>query len=110
MKRRRPDTAGRADADVGIRLGWLLDHPVTNDAGDELGRIEDVVIEPETGAIAYMLVATEVPSTAEPREAPVIALPYSDFAIRVRDEAVITDLDRDTLSHMAARRHDEADP
>lgn len=109
MTRRPPESAAGADADVGIRLAWLLDHAVTNDAGDELGRIEDVVIEPETGAIAYMLVSTEDTATAGPDEAPVIALPYSDFAIRMRDEAVIADLDRDTLRHLAARGRDEPD-
>lgn len=81
-----------APAVLGIRA--LLHQPVLDTAGQTLGRIEDFILDAETGTVAYAVLVVSALHSPDKR----FALPWHLLRKLPSSGAVMVDLDREALS------------
>jgi sporulation protein YlmC with PRC-barrel domain len=77
---------------------WLasavLDAPVRNSAGEDLGKIEDVVIDPETGNLKYAILSFGGVLGINKK---VFPIPWSSFSTSRTRDYVLLNMNEDTL-------------
>jgi sporulation protein YlmC with PRC-barrel domain len=104
----RPDTPGAAALVVvdlavvrlGVRASWLLDHrPVFNDQGEEIGHIDDLVLEDER--VTYVIIGVGGFLGVGERK---VALPYS--SLHIDDRIVLPGATREALKALPDLGHD----
>jgi sporulation protein YlmC with PRC-barrel domain len=72
----------------------LLDAPVRNSAGEDLGKIEDVVVDPETGNLQYAILSFGGVLGMNKKLFPI---PWSSFRTARTRDYVLLDSNKDTL-------------
>jgi sporulation protein YlmC with PRC-barrel domain len=77
----------------------LLNEPVHNTAGENIGRIEDVVIDPDTGRVAYAVLSFGGVFGAGSK---LYAIPWSSLQISPSRDHLLLDIDRTVLERAPA--------
>src|SRR4030095_10226007 len=72
----------------------LVNAPVRNTAGEDLGKIEDVVIDPQTGNIQYVILSFGGVLGINKKLFPI---PWSSFSASRTRDYVLLDIPKDTL-------------
>lgn len=86
-----PETGELTPTDV-LRSSALSGFAVTNADGDEVAQIEDMVIDPQTGQVSYVLVSPEG-ATGDA----VVPIPWDMLEWSMTEEAFVLDVDEQTL-------------
>ena len=104
----RPDTQGAvalvvvdlADVRLGLQASWLLDHrPVFNDRDDEIGHIDDLVLEDDR--VSYVIIGVGGFLGVGERK---VALPYSN--LQIDDRIVLPNATREALKALPNLSYD----
>jgi sporulation protein YlmC with PRC-barrel domain len=77
------------------QLGSLLGEPVTNPAGEELGSIEELMIDAQDGIIAYAVLSFSDPYERHDR---LYAVPWRSMRHDMESGRFILEADRDKLA------------
>jgi sporulation protein YlmC with PRC-barrel domain len=68
---------------------------VTNANGDDLGRVEDIMIDLESGRIAFVVISFGGTFTREPK---LLAVPWEVVRISLHDKKMILNVTKETLT------------
>lgn len=77
-----------------LSAGTLTGDPVKNPEGDDLGKVEEIMIDLESGRIIYVVVSAGGFLGLGDK---FFAVPWSLLQVDTEDEAVVIDLDKETL-------------
>lgn len=73
---------------------------VTPEEQEQLGEIEDLVIQPQTGTIAYGIIS---PGQGQQAEQRLVAVPWNSVQVNERRRVALLDAERQTLDQLAFR-------
>lgn len=76
-------------------VGMLIGETVANPAGEELGSIEEIMIDMEEGAVAYAILSVDDPGGRGDR---LCAIPWGSLRHDGESGRLLLDADRDKLS------------
>jgi sporulation protein YlmC with PRC-barrel domain len=75
----------------------LSKNGVTNEYGDDLGRIEDVMVDIESGRVAFAVISASGGLLG--REPRMYAVPWSALKVSLHDKKVILNVAKDTIAN-----------
>jgi sporulation protein YlmC with PRC-barrel domain len=79
-----------------MSVNSLSKNRVTNMNGEDLGRIEDIMVDLETGRIAFVVLST---GGFIGREARLYAIPWEALTLSLHDKKYILNITRETLAN-----------
>ncbi len=78
-----------------VSASSLTKNKVTNMKGEDLGRIDDVMVDLETGRIAFAILST---GGFLGRESRLLAIPWEALTLSLHDKKFVLNVTRDTLA------------
>jgi sporulation protein YlmC with PRC-barrel domain len=88
-----PGAAVEAELQGVILASDLLGMTIRNSDGDDIGQVEDVVVDPDTGEIQYLAISTNL----EELDSNWVAVPPRGFSVNADEDVLVLNVSQDVL-------------
>jgi sporulation protein YlmC with PRC-barrel domain len=88
-----PGAVAEAELQGVILASDLLGMTLRNSDGDDIGQVEDVVVDPDTGEIRYLVISTNL----EELDGNWVAVPSQAFSVNADDDVLVLNVSQDVL-------------